>query len=76
MCTNLCGLIATLALVAFVSGVAQPSAMAAQAGQAQAGQVQAQKAEMAKGELRAVDSAKRTLTISAGGKDQVFHRRR
>jgi Cu/Ag efflux protein CusF len=61
------GLVAGLALVAFISGVAQPSAASAQAGQAQA-----QKSESARGELRSVDAAKQTLTISADGKDQVF----
>ena len=68
MRTTLHGLVAALALVAFVSGVAHPSSVAAQ----ESAQAQAQKADSAKGELRSVDSAKRTLTISAGDKDQVF----
>lgn len=80
---TLSGLVAAVALVAFVS-VAQPSA-AAQAGQAppQAGQAppaappagQAQEkapAQTARGELISVDAAKRTLTISVEKKDQVF----
>jgi type II secretory pathway pseudopilin PulG len=64
------GLVAALALVAFVSGIAQPLAASAQAGQTQA--QEKPQAQTAKGELRSVDSAKQTLTISVDNKDQVF----
>ena len=68
------GLVAALGLVAFVSFLAQPVADAAQSGQAPPAQTQ--KAEVAKGELKAVDAAKRMLTITSGQTDQVFQYRR
>ena len=70
MRNTLPGLVAALALVAFISGIAQPSAAAAQAGQAQA--QEKPQAQTAKGELRSVDAAKQTLTISVDNKDQLF----
>jgi hypothetical protein len=39
---------------------------------APAAQAPAQKAETAKGELRSIDVAKKTLTLTADGKQQVF----
>jgi hypothetical protein len=62
-----------LALVSFLSlGPAVAAAGQAAPGEPPAAQAQAQKPEKATGELRAVDPAKRTLTISAGGGSQVF----
>jgi Cu/Ag efflux protein CusF len=63
-----------LALVCFLSlGSAVVAAGQAAPGEAPAAQAQAQKPEKASGELRSVDTAKKTLTISAGGGSQVFH---
>ena len=80
------GVIATLGALALVSYIGlqpafadqaqnPPSAPGAQAPapQAPAAQAPAQKSESAKGELRSVDTAKKTLTIAAeGGPAQVF----
>jgi Cu/Ag efflux protein CusF len=63
-----------LALVCFLSlGPAVAAAGQAAPGGPPAAQAQAQKPEKASGELRSVDTAKKTLTISAGGgAQQVF----
>ena len=82
MRTTTARILALLGLVAFVSFVSL-SSVAAQAQPPQAGASQAQppqapgaapaqKAETAKGELKSVDATAKTLTISAGGKDQRF----
>jgi hypothetical protein len=80
------GVVAALGALALVSYIGlqpafadqaqnPPSAPGAQAPapQAPAAQAPAQKTESAKGELRSVDTAKKTLTIAAeGGPAQVF----
>ena len=80
------GVVATLGALALVSYIGlqpafadqaqnPPSAPGAQAPapQAPAAQAPAQKPESAKGELRSVDTAKKTLTVAAeGGPPQVF----
>jgi hypothetical protein len=82
------GILATLGSLAFISFVALQPVTAAQAPQAPAnpaptakppqapaGQAQApaQKSESVKGELRSIDVAKKTLTVTAeGGAQQIF----
>ena len=80
-------MVGAFALVSFISlqpafaAQAQPQAPPAPGAQAPApapapapaAQAPAQKAETAKGELRSIDVAKKTLTLTAeGGKQQVF----
>ena len=59
-----------LSLLAIVCLSLGPAVAAA--GQAAPAQAQAQKSEKPSGEPRSVDTVKKTLTISAGGSQQVF----
>jgi hypothetical protein len=81
MATMIRGVVATLGALALVSFIGlqpafadqAPSAPGAQAAAPQAPAAQAQKPESVKGELRSVDTAKKTLTVAAeGGPPQVF----
>jgi hypothetical protein len=81
MATMTRGVVATLGALALVSYLGLQPAVADQAqnpssapgAQAPAAQAPAQKSESAKGELRFVDTAKKTLTVAAeGGPSQVF----
>ena len=87
MLTTTRGIVAMVGAFALISFISLQPAFAAQASQAPAppapgaqapapapaAQAPAQKAETAKGELRSIDVAKKTLTLTAeGGKQQVF----
>ena len=84
MSTMTRGVVATLGALALVSYIGlqpafadqaqnPPSAPGAQAAAPQAPAAQAPKSESTKGELRSVDTAKKTLTVAAeGGPPQVF----
>lgn len=72
MRTTTRGTLMMLSLLAIVCFLSLEPAVAA-ADQAALAQAQAQKSEKASGELRSVDTVKKTLTINAaGGSQQVF----
>ena len=67
------GIVAMIGSFAFVTAIALTPAFAGQdAAPAPGAQAQAQKSETARGELRSIDPAKKTLTISEGDKQQIF----
>ena len=70
MRTTTRGTFIMLSLLAIVCLSLGPAVAAAD--QAAPAQAQAQKSEKASGELRSVDTVKKTLTIASGGSPQVF----
>ncbi len=66
------GIVAMLGSFAFTTVFALTPAYASQAQAPAPAQAEAQKSEAAKGELRSIDVARKTLTISEGEKQQTF----
>lgn len=72
MRTTTRGIVAMLGSFAFATLFALTPAYAGQAQALAAAQAEAQRSETARGELRSIDVAKKTLTISEGEKQQIF----